>query len=100
ITKVHIPYLLVMISDKETKVWFKNDKTHNIIREFLEHIKTHYKKYTIFAHNLSEFDGRFILDELSKEEFLSNSRTCLFRQQQILAIYLRNKITFKDSYLL
>lgn len=100
VNNVHIPYLLVMISDKETKVWFKKDKTHNIIREFIEHIKTHYKKYNIFAHNLSEFDGRFILDELTKEEFLSNTKTCLFRQQEILAIYLKNNITFKDSRLL
>lgn len=97
---IHVPYLLVMISDKETKVWFKKDKAHNIIRDFIDYVKLHYKNYIVFAHNYSEFDGRFILDELTKEEFLSDHRTCLFRQQEILAVYLKNGIIFKDSYLL
>lgn len=96
----HVPYLLVMISDKETKVWFKKDKTHNIIRDFIDHVKKNYHGYTMFAHNLKDFDGRFLLDELKADEFQSSKKTCLFRDQHIMSINLKNNITIKDSVLL
>lgn len=96
----HEPYLIVLYSDKETKVWFKENSYDNIIRKFIDYLFKYYSNYTVFAHNLKDFDGRFILDELYPKEFHSKQKTCLFRDQKIMSINLKKNITLKDSVLL
>lgn len=94
----HEVYLITLYSDKEVKVWFKEEKNHNIIREFIDHVKSNYCNYKGFAHNAGNFDARKILDQLKVDEFLNKKRTCLIKDGSILAIYLKNNITLADSY--
>lgn len=94
---IHIPYLITLVSDKEVKVFFKEDINHNIILEFKEYIQKYYMNYRGFAHNLGNFDGRLILDVLKADEFLAPNKTCMFKDTSILAIYLKQDLVLVDS---
>lgn len=94
----HEPYLITLYSNKEIIVWFKEDPNHNIIREFINHVINNYRDHKGFAHNAGNFDARHILNELKVEEFLNKTKTCLVKEGNILAIYLKNNITLADSF--
>lgn len=95
---IHEVYLITLVSDKEIKVWFKEEDNQNIIREFIDHIKENYPKYKGFAHNAGNFDARHILNELDSNEFLNKNKTCLVKEGSILALYLQNNVTLVDSF--
>lgn len=96
--ETHEPYLITLYSEQEVKFWFKEDPNHNIIREFIDHVSKNYHNHKGFAHNAGNFDARPILHELKVDEFLSKTRTCLVKEGNILAIYLKNNITLADSF--
>lgn len=95
---IHDVYLITLVSDKETKVWFKDNEDHNIIREFINYIKEQYPNYKGFAHNAGNFDARHILNELEANEFLNKNKTCLVKDGSILALYLQNNVSLVDSF--
>lgn len=94
----HEAYLITLYSEKEVKVWFREVLDQNIVREFIDYIKINYHNHKGFAHNAGNFDSRLILDELKATEFLNKEKTCLVKEGNILAIYLKGNVTLSDSY--
>lgn len=94
IDKVHHPYAIGVFDGKKFKSFYDFGKTKvDIIEMFLLYLSKYGKNYVYF-HNLSRFDGIFLLKYISDKKILDSY--VLIRKNKILTIRI-GSITFLDS---
>ena len=101
IDNVHKPYLYAMYDGSKTYSWF-TDQPYELFNRLL---RSKYKGYNVYAHNLSKFDIVFIFKYLSYLNNRGYKISILMRDQIIISISIIKrseniKITILDSYLI
>lgn len=97
------PYACSIYDGKEFKFFYLSDYENSdaLLKASILHIMTKtYNKYTVYLHNFSKFDGIFLVKVLTE---LSNKINIIMRDSNILNVvfhYGKNKLHFKDSYLM
>lgn len=101
INKVHKPYLYSMFDGNKSYSWF-TDSPEQLFNNLL---RSKYRGFQVFAHNLSRFDIYFIFKHLASLKKQGYSIKILMRDENIISITIENKqknisITIKDSFLI
>jgi len=106
-----IPYSCMWYTKKENKCYISMEfnSWEDMIERFIEDLQIKFNKYTIYFHNLSNFDGIFLLKILYKKY----KTKILFKDEKSISINISDKkdnnkkikkntfnLNFKDSLLL
>lgn len=101
---IKVPYLICLYDGIKKISFYLSDFKNSVemIREFIKEIlKNKYKGYCLYAHNLSKFDGGFLLKHLVKFNIKIDP---LFKDSKWISVKLnygkKKNLWIRDSFLL